>query len=1414
MKSRLVFKDKDAEGTNYQWNKYNTNRGRHFIFDKYELISTPFYKWKKSEVLSATDVSYIWDKYNPAVTTGYPAFQLTSKNHPNPTYTYYWNRKPAVPAGTTFYEWDLYKPNWQWADYSVIQQPIYEQTGWGLTGKTGLVESGQSDDATYWGQFTDQWDISSYPVVLTFDRTITASNWSTANKRPNVNWLKSLCDQKKITVTTGTNGSVDLKTGKTTINKSFSYKTTNIASTYYKSTSPSNQYSSDTSMFRLYNFISKDNEFAKTRIYITIPRIGTAETHKYFQLNGIGDEIDRLFVVDTDESKVNTLTVFIDEAGYTENADNTYTLHYEVRMFSTRPASSDTYTWTYYETTPSSSVITGYKEVIGSYLGDLASTTPDTYPENGVYTTAESTSHWAVYQQLVYGEKEETYRATNGTAKTATNLAMSYYSAKNIKQIVGPRGQTITTTPEIVAGAVTSLSSSDPNAYPINTFGVVSGNTYYFEFLQKQQDKASFTNGGYIYVELVDRYLNDDGEKLTLYKSPDRDSEDTVTIDSPGSNSSLLLSQWINQGYRWVKTTMDIFVGTTTYSDLETWGYLTDNAYYSGHTIGNGLVFYPYKNTVPLCTWSGWHLYIPDTFKTDKTAVSTMLKESYIGLTSLGNQYLYYANTTDKPTTAYGPGEYVTSVGSKNKSDYPVEGMKGNFYYRLREIISETEEAPGAYIEDVTAYTIDEYPDNGKKGDYWYQYIDSDIEYSPGTRVDRIMTIGDSYPHDGPSGGYYYKYVDVNEDTYPGLFIEEVYSDLANAWPQNGEAQDGYYYIYIGKVPKVLYSITNTEIKSGVDYSQNINSEDNLEFGVAAAASISLEVLDTEVEAQKYLGLTCDWYTMQGNETTWKLMGSFIINDVQHSTSISSKLSGFDNISLFDVDIEEWMRTITYPISLGNLFTQLCSRVGAQCVSSTFINSDFQVYENASASGITGRQLLSYICQAAGGFARATADGKIEIANYSQAFITLDSTKYSECTLAIYNTPKITKLTIKGTEEDLGTTIGDGDSVYQVVANPLLFVDSESQLDSVANNLFKILKDITYTPGSISLYQDFNIKCGDIITIDGNTFYVMEKSITSSGVELQCFGQRERTVISNQVNSELIALRGKTNELTRTLDKTNSTLTDNTNKLQSSIEQTASSLEAKITQQGNEITSLKLGLDGISMSYDSANGTASITIGDVTVSNLVDGKYVSEAIAGITLTGYVTFNDLKKSGSTTINGDNITTGTISADRLALTGSIAWGDLSSSAKEKIIEYAEDAAAGVSDIPSYIHSTYIDSTNIYSPNIYGAKITAGSSADGYIQMGATGMNFKSNSGGSLIGMGYYPGKYNYPYFVLGGGVDSAGTDRGMVKKFSGGIWIGDSDSINEGANRPSSGTGIFVDFAGNRIYKVINGSYTQL
>lgn len=369
---------------------------------------------------------------------------------------------------------------------------------------------------------------------------------------------------------------------------------------------------------------------------------------------------------------------------------------------------------------------------------------------------------------------------------------------------------------------------------------------------------------------------------------------------------------------------------------------------------------------------------------------------------------------------------------------------------------------------------------------------------------------------------------------------------------------------------------------------------------------------------------------------------------------------------------------------------------------------------------------------------------------------------------------------------------------------------------------------LSITPFDCSWRGDFTYEIGEKLSIESKTgefitTYLLNDTIIYDG------GLRERTSWAYQENSaeaddRPATLGDKMNQTFAKVDKVNRTITlmsntmdekiaqlvltdeniqasvkNNKAELESSLNITADTIRSEIKEQGKVITSIQQDLDGITMEYNSSTGKASITIGNITVDDLTTEAGVKQVL-GIELLGYVKFSSLSTSGATVINGDNITTGKISANRINMTGAISWGDLSDSCQDTIISYAgqdgEDA-----DLPSYIHSTYIDETKIYSPKIYGAQLTAGTSSDGYIQMAHTGLDFISNEGGHLMGIGYHEGNYNLPYIVFGDGVDSVGTDRGLIKKYTTGIWIGDSDNISSSS---PNGTGLFIDFTTNSLY----------
>ena len=107
------------------------------------------------------------------------------------------------------------------------------------------------------------------------------------------------------------------------------------------------------------------------------------------------------------------------------------------------------------------------------------------------------------------------------------------------------------------------------------------------------------------------------------------------------------------------------------------------------------------------------------------------------------------------------------------------------------------------------------------------------------------------------------------------------------------------------------------------------------------------------------------------------------------------------------------------------------------------------------------------------------------------------------------------------------------------------------------------------------------------------------------------------------------------------------------NSLGSRITQTAESIEAEVYQrQANDLdlsTRISQTPHKIDLTASGGDQSVGITIRLYDENgNLVD---TSSGEANITVTGFVTFYDLANAGSTTINGANITTGTISCDML-------------------------------------------------------------------------------------------------------------------------------------------------------------------
>ncbi len=110
----------------------------------------------------------------------------------------------------------------------------------------------------------------------------------------------------------------------------------------------------------------------------------------------------------------------------------------------------------------------------------------------------------------------------------------------------------------------------------------------------------------------------------------------------------------------------------------------------------------------------------------------------------------------------------------------------------------------------------------------------------------------------------------------------------------------------------------------------------------------------------------------------------------------------------------------------------------------------------------------------------------------------------------------------------------------------------------------------------------------------------------------------------------------------KVVPKSTRTLTRTLSQLKTSLKVQQNLIEARITYDDAE-TLIQQDISQITLSATNGSDSSTLTLraGEATLSS-----------ANISFSGVVTFTDLSTAGSTTINGANITTGTISADRIA------------------------------------------------------------------------------------------------------------------------------------------------------------------
>ena len=304
------------------------------------------------------------------------------------------------------------------------------------------------------------------------------------------------------------------------------------------------------------------------------------------------------------------------------------------------------------------------------------------------------------------------------------------------------------------------------------------------------------------------------------------------------------------------------------------------------------------------------------------------------------------------------------------------------------------------------------------------------------------------------------------------------------------------------------------------------------------------------------------------------LAGTYWAVKPTSQTRNTYKIYAYDAVSRLDSVQSTWLRSIQdqFPMTLWKFAGLVAQRCGVTIANNSLPRNGTYLVQAFYADNLTGRQLLAWVAEASCTFLRATPDGKIEFAWYTDyTSQSIGPTVYIRDGLSHdkFQTAPVVKVQIRQSDDDVGVLYPSdesGPNALVIQGNLLLTSATAEALKPVAQAIFETMQGVTYTPLKVTVPADFPLPApGNIVSVTdarGNVLssYIMTRKISGQQVTLESTGNATRDGTAAVNEQSYKNLTGKMLEIKTSVD----------------------GLEVKASDLTGKYTDLKATVDGLS----------------------------------------------------------------------------------------------------------------------------------------------------------------------------------------------------------------------------------------
>ena len=423
------------------------------------------------------------------------------------------------------------------------------------------------------------------------------------------------------------------------------------------------------------------------------------------------------------------------------------------------------------------------------------------------------------------------------------------------------------------------------------------------------------------------------------------------------------------------------------------------------------------------------------------------------------------------------------------------------------------------------------------------------------------------------------------------------------------------------------FQITNSNLYSeAFELQESLCSQNELRFGCCEASVLKFKCRN-EFGELKNKWFEASMVLNDNTDNPFKIGLYRVFDSKPSGDKLYTNVTAYDPMyDIINAEMVEWYDSLPFPVPMFYFRNKFFEYFGIEQEEEQLVNDTMLIDKTIDADSISGKQIITAICEINGVFGHINRNGKFQYVSltkrkqiiypglsivypgngiypgyyldqksgmllpsenlyprenlypsddsgYSYPYESVGTSRYKTCEYEDFETQIISKLQIRQEENDIGIVLGSGENTYIVQDNFLVYEKSFDDLKPIANNLLSKIGGICYRPFKASLQSNPCIEVGDVVVFHTKykevESYVLERSI--KGIQslkdsFESKGVYEYSEKVNSVNKEVKRLKGKTAVLERTVEMLNSEMNDEETGLKSQIKQTADKIELKVSK--------------------------------------------------------------------------------------------------------------------------------------------------------------------------------------------------------------------------------------------------------